>query len=101
MSLTSKQRRYLRGLGHHLEPVVHIGKNGLTDGLSSALSTALDDHELIKIRINVEAPDDRDEVAESLSASLHADVAQVLGHTVLLYRARKKDPAIKLPKASA
>jgi RNA-binding protein len=100
MALTSKQRRHLRSLGHHLDPVVHVGKNGLTDGLTGALGDALDTHELIKIRVNVEAPDDRHDVAEQLSEALKADVAQVLGNTVLLYRARKKDPVIKLPKAA-
>lgn len=101
MSLTSKQKRYLRGLGHSLDAVIHVGKNGLTDSLNAAIDAALETHELVKIRVNVEAPEDKDEVATAVAEALKAEIAQTLGHTALLYRARKKDPTIKLPKAGA
>ena len=52
MPLTGKQRRALRALGHHLEPVVLVGQNGITDGVVAAVDQALHDHELIKVKLN-------------------------------------------------
>jgi RNA-binding protein len=96
--LTGKQRRHLRSLGHHLEPVVQLGKLGLTEGVVAAISSALDQHELVKVRIGTECPDERHDVAERLGPALGAEVAQVLGRTVLVYRRHPKEPRIVLPK---
>ena len=98
MPLSGKQRRYLRGLGHDLEPIVQIGKLGLTDAVTSAVDTALHEHELIKVRIGTECPDDRHDVAERLAPAVKSEVAQVLGRTLLLWRKRPKDSKIQLPK---
>ena len=98
MPLSGKQRRYLRGLGHNLEPIVQIGKLGLTDAVTAAVDTALDEHELIKVRIGTECPDDRHDVAERLAPAVKSEVAQVLGRTLLLWRKRPKDSKIQLPK---
>ena len=97
--LTGPQRRHLRSLGHHLDPVVQIGKLGLTDSVIVAIDEALERHELVKVRVGTECPEDRHAIAEQLAPAVKGEVAQVLGRTVLLYRARKKDPQIKLPKA--
>lgn len=97
-SLTGKQRRYLRGLGHHLDPIVQLGKHGLTDGVTQAVERALDEHELIKIKLGTECPLKRDEVAESLAAALGAAVAGTVGRTILLYRRHPKEARIELPK---
>ena len=98
MPLSGKQRRHLRGLGHNLEPIVQIGKLGLTDAVTAAVDTALDEHELIKVRIGTECPDDRHDVAERLAPAVKSEVAQVLGRTLLLWRKRPKDSKIQLPK---
>ncbi len=98
MELTGKQRRYLRSLGHSLEPVVQVGKGGVDDGLLDAVRAALLQHELIKVRVGTEAPDERHDVAEALAAGTDSAVAQVLGRTILLYRRRAKQPKIVLPK---
>lgn len=98
MPLSGKQRRHLRALGHHLEPVVQLGKHGLTDGVVAATEEAIERHELVKIRLGTECPNDRNEVATSLSATLKAETAQVLGRTILLYRRHPKEPKITLPK---
>jgi RNA-binding protein len=97
--LTGKQRRYLRGLGHDLDPVVQIGKQGLTDAAVAALDDALAQHELVKVRIGTECPEDRHELAERLGPAVKGEVAQVLGRTVLVYRRRPKEPKIRLPEA--
>ena len=100
-SLNGKQRRHLRALGHHLDPVVQIGKGGLTEGVTSAVGGALEQHELIKVRLGTECPDDRDDIASALAGSLKAEVAQTLGRTILLYRRHPKQPKIVLPGAKA
>jgi RNA-binding protein len=96
--LTGKQRRHLRSLGHPLEPVVQIGKNGITDGVITAVDEALEQHELVKVRIGTECPEDRHEVAERLGPATKSEVAQLLGRTILVYRRHPKEPKIKLPK---
>jgi RNA-binding protein len=96
--LTGKQRRHLRSLGHHLEPVVQIGKQGLTEGTLAALDEALTQHELVKVRVGTECPDDRHDVAERIAPAMKAEVAQVLGRTLLVYRRHPKEPKIQLPK---
>ncbi|HEY5935641.1 MAG TPA: ribosome assembly RNA-binding protein YhbY [Kofleriaceae bacterium] len=96
--LTGKQRRHLRGLGHTLEPIVQVGKGGIDDGLVAALEQALVDHELVKVKVGESAGMDRHEAADALASRTGSQVAQVLGYTVLLYRARPDDPEITLPK---
>lgn len=96
--LSGKQRRYLRGLGHDLKPIVQIGKDGIDDGLVAAVSQALEDHELIKLKVGESANLDRHEAAEELAKRTSSEVAQVLGYTVLLYRAHPDEPAITLPQ---
>lgn len=97
LDLTGKQRRHLRALGHHLDPVVQLGKAGLTDGVVAAVDAALERHELVKVRLGTECPDELDDVADSLSEKLRAALAQTLGRTILLYRRHPKEPKIKLP----
>lgn len=96
--LTGKQRRYLRSLGHDLDPVVQIGKQGLTESLYAAVDEALTRHELIKVKIGTECPEDRHDVAEQLGPAVKGEVAQLLGRTVLVYRRHPKEPKIQLPK---
>jgi RNA-binding protein len=95
--LTGKQRRHLRGLGHGLRPIVQVGKAGIDDGLVTAVAQALDDHELVKVKVGEAAKLDRHDAAEAIAHKTHSEVAQVLGNTVLLYRAHPEDPAIVLP----
>lgn len=85
--LTGKQKRFLRSLGHGLKPVILIGKHELDDGVVAETDAALAHHELIKVKLLESCLSDRHEVAEALSASCKADIAQVLGKTFLLYRA--------------
>jgi RNA-binding protein len=97
VALTGKQRRALRALGHHLDPVVALGKEGVTDALIAAVEQALNDHELIKLKVGESSPLDRHEAAEALSEATGAEVAQVLGRTILLFRRNPEDPKVEVP----
>lgn len=98
MSLTGQQRRHLRALGHHLSPIVQVGHSGITEGVIRALNQALEDHELVKVKLG-ESVEDRAAAGEELARATGSECAQVLGRTLLLYRKRKKKPKIKLPPA--
>ena len=95
MPLTGKQRRELRALGHHLEPVVIVGQSGVSEGIIGAVNQALQDHELIKVKLN-EGPDERHDAAEKLAEGSGAHLVQLLGRTVLLFKKRDEDS--KFPK---
>lgn len=106
--LSSRQRVYLRGLGHHLVPVIQVGREGLTEGLCLATSQALLQHEIIKVRLSETALDsaeqDRHELAATLAERCRAALVQVVGRVALLYRhsPRKRAPdelRVELPRA--
>jgi len=96
--LTGKALRHLRALGHLLDPVIAVGKNGVTEVLAKEAARALEKHELIKVRVMQEAPLDRHEAAEDLATKTGSVLAQVLGRTFLLYRRNDQKPKIVLPK---
>jgi RNA-binding protein len=95
--LTGKQRRYLRGLGHDLKPIVQIGRGGIDDGLIAAVDRALTDHELVKLKLGEAADLERHDAADAIARKTRSEVAQVLGNTLLLYRAHPEEPEIVLP----
>ena len=95
--LTGKQRRYLRGLAHALKPLVQVGKEGVTEGVIDAATAALDDHELIKLRVLEGAPRKRADTAEELALGTGSHVAGQSGRVVILYRMPERDPQIRLP----
>lgn len=101
MPLTGKQRRFLRARGHGLTAVVQMGKEGMTPAFLQAVDQALEDHELIKIRIGqgalIENKTERKVAAEELARQTNSEVAQVLGNTLLVYRRHPEDPRIELP----
>jgi RNA-binding protein len=94
VSLNGKQRRQLRAMGHHLEPVVLVGQAGVTEAVVAAVEQALHDHELIKVKVN-EGPETRQEAAEHLAEATGAELAQVLGRTVLLFKRREEKSAFE------
>ena len=96
MALTGKQNRYLRAMGHHLAPVVTIGKSGLSDEILAKLMDELESHELIKVKVGKGAIK-RNDAGPLLAEHTGAHVVQLLGKTILLYRARKEKPGIRLP----
>jgi RNA-binding protein len=98
MPLTSTQRAHLRGLAHKLDAVVLVGAAGVTEAVIAKVSTELENHELIKVKVN-EAPETADEVGALLADGTRSELVQRIGHIVVLYRRRKRDPEIRLPAA--
>ena len=87
--LTGAQRKYLKGMAHHLSPIVQVGKNGLTDGVVKSIDEALDIHELIKVRMS--EPEEKKEMADEIAQRTRSARVGLIGHTVILYR-RQPDP---------
>lgn len=96
--MTSKQRAYLRSLSNRIEPIFQIGKSGITDVLIEQLNNALEARELIKINVLETAPASKKEIAEEISLRTESILVQILGNKITLYKQRKKDPKIILPK---
>ena len=96
--MTSKQRAYLKGLAMKIDPVLQIGKSGLSPDLVTAVSECFHNRELIKIAVLKNCFDDPRELAETLAERTHAQVVQVIGKKIILYKPDKKDPKIILPR---
>jgi RNA-binding protein len=89
---SSPLRRRLRAAGHHLAAVVQVGKEGVSEAVVRQLDDALEHHELVKVKVGTESPEDRFEAAEALAAGSGAAIAQILGRTVLAYRRHPERP---------
>jgi RNA-binding protein len=89
---TGELRRKLRGHGHALNPLVQVGKGGVTRGVLAQVAQALFDHELVKVRVATECPVDRFAVADALAAQPGTDVVQIVGRTVLVYKRHPSKP---------
>ena len=95
-ALRGKQRRYLRGLGVNMEPVVFVGKQGITDAVLAELESVVKMRELVKVRL-LDSAGDRKDVARELAERVGCELVQVLGRTVLLYRRNEEKPVLELP----
>lgn len=96
--LSGRAIRHLRGLGHHLDPVLQIGKEGVSDAVLDALEEQLKAHELVKVKVGSESPIDRKEAGPELAQRTGAVLAQILGRTLLLYKRHPNKPKIELPR---
>jgi RNA-binding protein len=101
LALTGKQRRFLRALAHALKPVVQVGQAGLTAPVLAAIDSALETHELIKVKVagesEVSARESLRESVAEIEEATRSAVAQVIGHVLVVYRPREKEPRIVLP----
>ncbi|MBM7623111.1 ribosome assembly RNA-binding protein YhbY [Sporohalobacter salinus] len=95
--LTGKQRSYLRKKGNQLNPVVQIGKNGITSSLLEQVEEVLEAKELIKIRALNNSLYTAREVAEELAEECNAEVVQVIGSVCLIYRQNEEEQKYNLP----
>lgn len=95
MSLSSEQRREYRAIAHNLKPVIIVGDKGLTESLQEELERALNDHELIKIKIASQDREARQHAVTELCAGAKAEVVQTIGKiAVILRRAEKPNPKL-------
>ena len=97
MTLTSKQRAYLKGLASTLAPVFQVGKASLTPEVTAAVEEAFHTRELIKIAVLKNCMDDPRQIAEALAERTHATVVHVIGKKIVLYKKDKDNPNILLP----
>ncbi|GAE33334.1 ribosome assembly RNA-binding protein YhbY [Halalkalibacter akibai] len=95
--LTGKQKRFLRSKAHHLNPIFQVGKGGVNENMSKQVEEALEARELIKVSILQNCDEDKDEVAAALVTHTKAELVQVIGHTIVLYKESKENKAIVLP----
>ena len=98
MTLTSKQRAYLKGLAADLEPVFQIGKATVTPEITSAIAETFNTHELVKITVLKNCLADVKEVANTVAERTRSDLVQVIGRKFVLYKPFMDDPKIILPK---
>ncbi len=96
--MTSKERAYLRGLANSIDAIFQIGKGGISDNLISQLSDALEARELIKVSVLETAPANAKLLGNEIANLTNSTLVQTVGNKITLYRARKKDSKIVLPK---
>jgi RNA-binding protein len=97
-TLSNAQKRYLRGLAHELKPVVMVGAKGVGASLLAELDQALELHELLKVRVSAEDRDQRDACTAALVEGSGAELVARIGHVAVLYRRRRDNPLVILPK---
>ena len=96
--LTSKQRAQLRGMANTMETILQIGKGGISEQTIKQIDDALTARELIKIRTLETSPVTSREAADKIAAQIGADVVQVIGTKIVLYRESKDNKTIYLVK---
>jgi len=96
MTLTGKQKNYLRGIAHNLNPVVMIGGKGLTDAVMNEIELALDQHELIKIKLPSNEKAEKVALLARITGQSASEPVQLIGRVGVVFRARK-EPKITLP----
>jgi RNA-binding protein len=95
--LTGKQKRFLRSKAHHLNPIFQVGKGGVNENMVAQIAGALEARELLKVSILQNCDEDKDVVAEKLVKGTGAELVQVIGHTIVLYKESVENKQIQLP----
>jgi RNA-binding protein len=95
--LTGKQKRWLRAQAHHLQPIFQVGKGGVNDHLIRHIEEALEARELIKISVLNNCAQECGEVARETAERAGAELVQVIGKTIVLYKESKENKRIELP----
>lgn len=90
MPINPERKKQFRTIGHKLNPIVTIAGNGLSDSVIAELKRALDDHELIKVKLGIAEREDRKLVVEELAQLPGVEIIQEIGKVVLLYKPNKK-----------
>ena len=101
LELTSRQKKYLKGMAHDLSPLIQVGKEGLSPSLIEATDQELLRRELIKVKLGKNSGLEKDSAGPVLAEATGSSLVQIIGKTLILYRAnpkRKKEERIQLPR---
>ena len=96
--LTGKQKTYLKGLAHTMQPIIQIGKNGINEMLVKTIEDALEARELIKVSVLQNCMEEPKTLAMDIAEVLEAEVVRVIGKTIVFYKQSRKKKQIILPK---
>ncbi|ADT69094.1 MAG: RNA-binding protein [Pseudoalteromonas tetraodonis] len=97
MTLSNKQKQFLKGQAHSLKPVVLLGSNGLTEGVVVEIQSALEIHELIKVKVPTDDRETKKLIFDAIVRETGATKLQTIGHTIVLYR-QSPEKKIQLPR---
>ncbi|HEX7715250.1 MAG TPA: YhbY family RNA-binding protein [Bacillota bacterium] len=95
--LTSKQRSFLRALGNEMEPILTIGKGGISATVIEQLDQALSARELIKARVLPHTEYESRSIAEEMATAINCEIVQVIGRNILFYRQAQPGVSSKIP----
>ena len=95
--LTGKQARFLRSVGHSLKPILQVGKFGITDNFIKQVNSALDTHELIKVKVGKNSETELKKAVDILLSQIPCQLAQSIGKTLLLYKPKDDNPKAEIP----
>jgi len=97
MSLSEKQSKFLRSLGHQLKPVIIVGDAGLSESLLKEFASTIRHHELIKVRVRAGDRETRNAIIQDLCEKQSANLVTRIGNVALIYRRNSEKPKIPLP----
>jgi len=97
MALNESQKRFLRGLGHKLKPLIMVGDAGLSESLLTEYESTLSHHELIKVRVKAGDRATRDAMFDELCTKSGAELIQRVGNIALVYRQNPDKQRIQIP----
>jgi RNA-binding protein len=95
--LTGKQKSFLRSKAHHLDPIFQVGKGGVNENMIKQITDALEARELFKISVLQNSEEDKTVVAEQLAKGTGAEIVQLIGNIIVLYKESVEKKTIKLP----
>jgi len=97
MSLNRGQIKYLKGICHHIKPVVMLGNKGLTETVMAEIETALEQHELIKLKLRG-SREQREQWLASIASESKAELVLKIGQVACVFRRNKDQPKLELPR---
>ncbi|MFD2637507.1 ribosome assembly RNA-binding protein YhbY [Piscibacillus salipiscarius] len=95
--LTGKQKRFLRKEAHHLNPIFQVGKDGVNDNMIEQINDTLEKRELLKVSILQNCFEDKHSVAEQLVKGTGAELVQIIGNIIVLYKESEENKTLELP----
>lgn len=95
--LTGKQKRFLRAEAHHLKPIFQVGKIGVNENMIEQIRDVLEKRELIKVSVLQNCLEDKNVVADKLSEGVEAEIVQIIGNNIILYKESAENKQIQLP----